>query len=261
MKIATGYVVKLIKLGFLVAALITATGCVSDGPKSANAENPDAASQQHIKLALKYIGSDNRDLARVHLEKAAKYRSRSAQLYNAYALLYQSEQEFKLAEEYFTKALARNKSYTLSRYNFATFLYNQGRLAEARKQIKLVSEDLGYDRRAQAFYILGLTQNRMGDSQPALESFERAAQLSSGFPAPYIEAAELYYQLKNYPLCKMALDRFRQLSAPTAQSLWLAVRVEERFGNRDKAASAGLKLKNLFPYSQENLAYQAWLKQ
>ena len=261
MKLATGYVGTLVKLVFLVAALITVTGCVSDGPKSANAENPDAASQQHIKLALKYIGSDNRDLARVHLKKAAKYRSRSAQLYNAYALLYQSEQEFKLAEEYFRKALAKNKKYTLAGYNFAAFLYNQGRLAEARDQIKWVSEDLGYERRAQAFYILGLTQKRMGDSRLALESFEKATQLSSGFPAPYIEAAELYFQQENYPLAKLALDRFRQLAAPTAQSLWLAVRVEERFGNRDKAASEGLKLKNLFPYSQENLAYQAWLKQ
>ena len=260
MKVTTGYVVKLVKLGFLVAAL-SVTGCVSDGPKSANSENPKAASQQHIKLALKYIGSGNRDLARVHLDKAEKFKSRSAQLYNAYALLYQSEQEFKLAEEYYQKALSKNKKYTLARYNFAAFLYNQGRLAAAREQIKLVSEDLGYERRTQAFYILGLTQKRMGDNSQALESFEKATQLSSGFPPPFIEAAKLYFQQKDYPLSKLALDRFRQLSAPTAQSLWLAVRVEERFGNRDKAASEGLKLKNLFPYSQENLAYQAWLKQ
>jgi len=259
MNITTGYVVTLIKLGFLVAAL-SITGCVSNAPKSANSENPAAASQQHIKLALKYIGSDNRDLARVHLEKAAKHRSRSAQLYNAYALLYQSEQEFKLAEEFYQKALGRNKGYTLARYNFAAFLYNQGRLAEAREQITLVSEDFGYERRAQAFYILGLTQKRMGDNPQALESFEKATQLSSGFPPPFLEAAELYYQQKNFPLSKLALDRFRRLSQPTAQSLWLAVRVEERFGNLDKAASEGLKLKNLFPYSQENLAYQAWLK-
>ena len=71
----------------------------------------------------------------------------------------------------------------------------------------------------------------MGDSPQALESFEKATQLSSGFPAAVLEAAELYYQQKNYPLSKLALDRFRQLLAPTAQSLWLAVRVEERFGN------------------------------
>jgi type IV pilus assembly protein PilF len=256
MKITIGYVIK---LGLIAAALMVAS-CVSDGPKSANSENPEAASQQHIKLALKYIGSDNRDLARVHLEKAAKYRSRSAQLYNAYALLYQREQEFKLAEEYFQKALAKNKNYTLARYNFATYLYNQGRLAEAREQIKLVSEDFSYDRRAQAFYILGLTQKRMGDDSFALESFEKATQLSSGFPPPFLEAAELYFKQKNYPLSKLALDRFRQLRAPTAQSLWLAVQVEERFGNRDRAASEGLKLKNLFPYSKENLAYRAWLK-
>ena len=124
-------------------------------------------------------------------------------------------------------------------------------MAEARKQIELVTEDLEYERRAQAFYT-GPDPEQNGDSQMALQSFEKATQLSSGFPPPYIEAAELYFQQGNYPLCKLALDRFRQLSQPTAQSLWLAVRLEDRFGNRDKAASEGLKLKNLFPYSREN---------
>ena len=107
---------------------------------------------------MKYIGSENRDLARVHLKKATKYRSRSAQLDNAYALLYQSEGEYQLAEAHYKKALARDKKYTLARYNFAAFLYNQGRMAEARKQIELVTQDLEYERRAQAFYILGLTE-------------------------------------------------------------------------------------------------------
>lgn len=259
MRITKDYISTLLKVGFLVAALAV-NGCVSTGSKSSSSANPDAANQQHIKLALKYIGSNNRDLARVHLEKAAQFNSRSPELYNAYALLYQMEQEFKIAEEYYQKALGKNKEYTLARYNFAAFLYNQGRIAEAREQIKLVSQDLGYERRAQAFYILGLTQKRMNDSEQALESFEKATQLSSGFPAPFLEAAELYFQQKNYPLCKLALDRFKQLSQPTAQSLWLSVRIESRFGNRDKASSDGLKLKNLFPYSQENLAYQAWLK-
>ena len=260
MKMTIVPVASLIKRGFLIVVLAT-TGCVTSSQKSASSANPEAANQQHIKLALKYIGSENRDLARVHLQKAAKFNSRSAELYNAYALLYQMEQEFKLAEDNYQKALARNKSYTMARYNFAAFLFNQGRMAEAREQMKWVSEDLGYERRAQAFYILGLTQKRMNDTEQALESFEKATQLSSGFSAPYLEAAELYFQQKNFPLSKLALDRFKQLSRPTAQSLWLSVRVEDRFGNRDKAASDGLKLKNLFPYSRENLAYQAWLKQ
>jgi len=247
--------IKALSFSILIG-LLSVAGCVSSGGGS----DPGQANQQHIKLALNYIASNNRDLARVHLQKASEFNSRSAALDNGYALLYQSEQEFELAERHYRKALKTDKHYTLARYNFAAFLFNQGRMQEAREQMQTVTEDLAYERRAQAFYILGLSAVQLGDSESGLESFEKATQLSSGFAPPYIQAAEIYFQQQRYPLSKLALDHFRQLSAPTAQSLWLSVRIENRFGNRDNAASEGLKLKNLFPYSKENLEYQAWLK-
>jgi type IV pilus assembly protein PilF len=245
----------------LLLAVIATTGCVTSGVNKSAGADPDAANQQHIRLALSYISSNNRDLARVHLKKAKAFNPRSVELYNGYALLYQMEQEFELAERYYRKALAADSDYTLAHYNYSAFLFNQGRMAEALEQMQLVTQDLGYERRPQAFYILGLSQKRLGDIEAAVESFEKATQLSAGFAPPFIEAAEIYFQQQNYPLSKMALDRFRQLSKPTPKSLWLSVRIEQRFGNRDKAASEGLKLKNLFPYSKENLEYQAWLKQ
>lgn len=128
------------------------------------------------------------------------------------------EQETALAEKHFRKALASDKTDSSARYNFAAFLYNQRRFKEARQQMKLVSADLGYERRPQALYILGLAQRQTG-------------------------------------------QQYSLLAQPTAKSLWLAVRIEDSFGNRDAAASQGLKLKNLFPYSSENLEYQKWLKQ
>lgn len=243
---------------FLLLLTVMATaGCVSSGANKSSGADPGAANQQHIRLALSYISSNNRDLARVHLEKAKAFNPRSAQLYNGYALLYQMEQEFELAERYYRKALAADSDYTLAHYNYSAFLFNQGRMQEALEEMQLVTQDLG---RPQAFYILGLSQKRLGDTAAAVESFEKATQLSAGFAPPFIEAAEIYFQQQNYPLSKMALDRFKQLSKPTSKSLWLSVRIEQRFGNRDKAASEGLKLKNLFPYSKENLEYQEWLK-
>ena len=208
---------KYLLLAVLISALL---GCVSSTEIKRTAADPQEAFSRHIKLAMQYIGSKNRDLARVHLQKAAKYESRDrrAQLHNGYGLLYQMEQETALAEKHFRKALASDKTDSSARYNFAAFLYNQRRFKEARQQMKLVSADLGYERRPQALYILGLAQRQTG-------------------------------------------QQYSLLAQPTAKSLWLAVRIEDSFGNRDAAASQGLKLKNLFPYSSENLEYQKWLKQ
>ena len=208
---------KYLLLAVLISALL---GCVSSTEIKRTAADPQEAFSRHIKLAMQYIGSKNRDLARVHLQKAAKFESRDrrAQLHNGYGLLYQMEQETALAEKHFRKALASDKTDSSARYNFAAFLYNQRRFKEARQQMKLVSADLGYERRPQALYILGLAQRQTG-------------------------------------------QQYSLLAQPTAKSLWLAVRIEDSFGNRDAAASQGLKLKNLFPYSSENLEYQKWLKQ
>ena len=212
---------------------------------------------------MKYIASKNRELARVHLDNAQSFGSRSnrSQLHNGYALLYQLEQETELAEKYFRKAISSKKTDSTARYNFAAFLYNQGRFEEALKQMQLVSEDLGYERRAQAFYILGLAQNKTGQALEALESFEKASQLAPQFAPPYIEAAEIYFAQKRLAKAKRALDQHGYLAQLSAKSLWLSVRIENSFGNRDAEASQGLKLKNLFPYSSENLEYQKWLKQ
>ena len=44
-----------------------------------------------------------------------------------------------------------------------------------------------------------------------------------------------------------------------ARSLWLGLRIEHRFGNRDGVASKGLALEKLYPYSSETLEYKQWL--
>lgn len=252
-------------LAILLTSMVLISGCVATTSKARQAPDPEAAYQQHIKLAMQYIGTKNRDLARVHLEKAARFDSRStraqmSQLHNGYALLYQMEQETELAETHYRKAIASNKSDSMARYNFGAFLFNQGRFEDARKQMRLVSDDLSYERRPQAFYILGLCQNKLNQQQQALDSFAKATQLMPRFAAPYLDAAEIYFAQQSYPRAKRALDQYAYLAQSTARSLWLAVRLEDRFGNKDAASSQGLQLKNLFPYSRENLEYQKWLK-
>jgi type IV pilus assembly protein PilF len=212
---------KLVKYLLLAVVTLTILGCVTSTDVKKSAANPEEAFSQHIKLAMQYIGSKNRDLARVHLKKAAKFsaKARRSKLHNGYALLYQMEQETELAEKQFRKAIASNKTDSMARYNFAGFLYNQGRFKVALQQMKVVSADLGYERRPQAFYILGLAQRKTGQVTEALGSFEKATQLLPKFAPPYIEAAEIYFEQQKLPIAKRALYQYGSLAQPTAKSL------------------------------------------
>ena len=70
----------------------------------------------------------------------------------------------------------------------------------------------------------------------------------------------LYFDAKNYATSKAYLDRYIAMVDRTSRSLWLSIRIERIFGNKDKEASDILALKNLHPYSQEYLAYKKQLQ-
>ena len=165
-----------------------------------------------------------------------------------------------LAEQHYRKAIGIDQNNSMVRYNFATFLYNHRRFAEALEQIEVASNDLDYARRPQAFYISGLIQRQLNRSAEALRSFVKVNQLLPEYAPPWLNTAEIYFEHKRFLEAVQALQQYSDLASPTAKSLWLAVRLEEYFGNRDAVASQGLKLKKLFPYSSENREYKEWLQ-
>ena len=118
------------KRGRLVIALtlgLLLLGCVSPATiPSAGGSDAKAAYQQHVSLAKQYIGLKNRELARIHLSKAERFqnavdKTRLSELYNGYALLYQSELEMELAEKYYQKALVSDATDSVARYNFSSY--------------------------------------------------------------------------------------------------------------------------------------------
>lgn len=246
----------------ILLALCLVGGCVTTTTSKPRIETADEseAFERHMNLAMQYIDNGNRNLANVHLEKASAIDARAAELNYGYALLYQKDGEHKLAHEYYARALRAKPGFSAARYTYAAYLFNQQEYAESAEQMAKVTEDLAYQRRAEAFYILGLSRQRLGNDGGAAEAFEKALQLSPRLAPAWLELAQIAFDQQDFPRAKRMLATFQQLSSPTAASLWLAVRVEDRFGNRDGVASEGLKLKNMFPYSEENLQYQAWLK-
>jgi type IV pilus assembly protein PilF len=249
---------------FLLASLLL-SGCVSSTNMTKMSVDTVDAYQQHLNLAMQYIGMNNRDLARIHLVKAEKYFNSSdkvaqSQFYNGYALLYQIELELVLAEKYFRKALDGNAENSTARYNFASFLFNQERFEDALDQILIVTEDLNYQRRPQAFYIAGLLENKREQPDRALRFFIRATELSPLFRPPYIESAKIYMGQQNLVLAKKQLLEHVGLAGPTADNLWLSIRLETHLGNNELARIQGEKLKMLYPDSKEAAQYATALQ-
>lgn len=91
----------------------------------------------------------------------------------------------------------------------------------------------------------------------ALAAFQHALNLNPRLAPAAIELAEYSFAERDYASAKKYLDQFvRSNNRQTPRSLWLGIRIERIFGNKDKEASYALALKNMHPYSKEYLEYK-----
>jgi len=244
----------LVVVSWLVSACVTTT----------NRPEPvidlKKAEATHIQAGLGYLRQSDKESARRHFYKALKLNDQSAGAINGLALVHQLENDYQEADKHFRKALALNPDFALARNNYGAFLYRQGRYQDAEKQLQIVAQDFSYDRRSMALLNLGRTQLKLNKTDLAEKTFKQVLSINFRVPMAHLELADIYFQQKNFTNSKFYLDQFSKVSRPSPRSLWLGIRIERIFENKDKEASYALALKNLHPYSAEYLEYKKTAK-
>ncbi|MEH6528761.1 MAG: type IV pilus biogenesis/stability protein PilW, partial [Porticoccus sp.] len=213
----------------------TTTDGVKDEPVSNN-----KIVENRIQLALGYLSKGDHEGARQNLNKAMEVNSKSPELHDVWALLYQQEGEFGEAESHYKQALAYDPLFTRGRSNYGLFLLRQGRYEEAYQQFSKGAEDLGYPRRAELFYKVGISALELDKLAEAEHAFTRAAVLNPQLSVAYLELAELSFSRGDYPRAKQLLNEYNNTKrGPSSRGLWLGVRLEHSLGNKDAEASQG----------------------
>lgn len=241
----------------LSAVCLALTACVTtttSGSKSKVDKNK--ALQAYVQLGVRYLKADNRDAARRSFIKAMDLDPKSPEANHGIALLYRQDGELKLAEQHFLKALRISPNYSQAHNNYGDFLFAAGRYEEAYKHFNRASDNVEYQGRPLALLNVGRTALKLDNKPRAKAVFEQALNINKQFTPVMLELAQLNFDNKDYAEAKKYLDNFTEYSKHTAQSLWLGIRIERIFGNRDKEASYGLLLKNMHPYSKEYLEYK-----
>lgn len=246
----------------LIAAILTTAACVTTTNRTA--PNPKAAYDKRIELGMKYLGIDKRDNARRQFSKALELNKSGPEAYHGIALVHQANGEMKPAGDAFEKALRLaddKKTISPIAVSYGKYLLAQGETREACPYFERASDDYDFPRRDEALFLAGQCAAATGNASRAKTAYEHALNLNQSFSPALIELAEVHFNEGEYAKSKRLLDRFMQLNKPTARSLWLGIRIERVFGNRDKEASYVLALKNMHPYSKEYLEYKRLLGQ
>ena len=243
----------------LIALLIG--GCVIETSSSSLERNKNItkAVEAYIAAGMVYLQDGDLRTARRKFKKAYKLNPDNPEANNALALFYTVENEGEQVEKYYKAAIDGKPDYSIARNNYASFLFDQGRYAEARDQLLVVVKDYDYMQRNKSLESLGYCYLNLDDSANAERYFMRALQRNARMGRSLLELADINFNDGRYKRAERYLESFDRLSAPNPRHLWLAVRLQRILKDKHKLASFALALKNIFPDSAEYNAYVASL--
>jgi type IV pilus assembly protein PilF len=247
---------RILRTWLVLVALIYLAGCVTT--TNQRPVNIESAYKKRIELGMKYLEVGQRDNARYQFNLALKYKGNSAEAYQGFGLVHQANGEMEPAAKAFKKALslADESNRSAVYVSYGRFLMETGQTKDACRYFEDAAKDYDYAKRSDALYFAGRCALATGNIARVKAAYEHAVNLNSSHELALVDLAEIYFAEGAYPKAKRLIDRLETLQKTTAKSLWLGIRLERIFGNKDKEASYALALKNFHPYSNEYLEYK-----
>jgi type IV pilus assembly protein PilF len=245
----------------LAAALLTGCAGQPGGRGAAGEAPPDSESRQRARaftdLAAAYYAREQYKIALDELRKAITSDNRYGAAYNVYGLIYMELGEDRLAEENFRRAIELDRVDSQARNDYGRFLCTRGRYDEGLEQFSAALRNPLYTQPEQAMANAGLCAERKGDLALAEANFLKSLKLQPDNPNTVLKLAGLHFRQDRFADARRLLARHAELAPPTAESLWLGVRLERKLGDRAQEASYGLQLRKRFPDSAEARLLQA----
>lgn len=241
----------------LMAAVLLA-GCAvqpTNGGSDVVNRPVDSESRQRAhaftELADAYLARAQYKVALDELRKAITADNQFGPAYNIYGLIYMELAEDKLAEENFRRAIALDHGDSQARNNYGWFLCTRGRYDEGLEQFSTALRNPLYSQPEQAMANAGLCAEKKGDLALAEANLLKSLKLQPDNPNTIIKLAGLNFRQGRLVETQRLLGRHAELAPPTAESLWLGVRLERKLGDRAQEAAYGLQLRKRFPDSNE----------
>jgi len=257
----------------LLAALLLAACVTSPTPSPAPAL-PSGVSKDRVTASDE---TDSHKRARVRLELAAAYFSRGqmttaldqvklaiqaepnlGEAFNMRGLIYASLGDHALAEESFRKALQLNARDADAKQNFGWYLCQQKRYAEANQQFNGALEIVPLRNGARTLLAQGVCHAFAANLPAAERTLTRALEIEPDNPAIAVNLSEVLYRLGDYEQASGHIRRVnKSTDVASAQTLWLAARIEKRLGNQSALEDLGQQLRSRFPDSRETASFDA----
>lgn len=249
------------KLVFLLAL----AGCAAPAPDPGvdtgqivgEVGDPRNRARLHTELASLYYSSGNMAVALEELRAATAADSGYAPTYGMYGLVYMNLNDNVRAEESFERALRISPNDADINHNYGWFLCQTKREPQSIKYFLAAIRNPLYPAPWRSYSAAGVcTLKSDAKSKDAEAFFERALRLEPDEPTALLNLGQIRYSQGNVGEARKLVARYNKLVTPSAESLWLGVRIERKLGERLQEQALANQLRRRFPGSPEFLALQ-----
>ena len=245
--------------GWIVVALLA--GCSlpqsqkepsgETGTITGETTDPRNRAKLRTELASLYYSRGNMAVALEELRSAVAADPNYPTAYSMFGLVYMELKENRLAESNFQRALSLAPDDPDINHNYGWFLCQTGQETESLKYFQQAIRNPLYPAPWRSFSAAGLCSLKKDNVKEAEEYFQRALRLEPDEPTSLLQLGQIRFRQGNMDEARKLVGRFNKLVTPTAESLWLALRIERKLGERVTEASFATQLRRRYPASPQ----------
>lgn len=242
------------------AALMVA--CSSGNLRSENAAEQPVSQQTatsdvqqrakvHTELGALYMQRGNMAVALEEARVALSADANYAPAHNLMGLANMQLRENQAAENSFERAISLAPGDPEINNSFGWFLCQTGRELRSLTYFNVAIKSPLYATPAMSMTNAGICSLRLKDDKAAEDYFMRALRLDANNPRAIFFLADIAYRQGRLAAARLHLGELHKLADATPESLWLALRIERKLGDREAEARYALQLRRKFPESPE----------
>ncbi len=221
-------------------------------------ESPSRAAEINVSLGRGYMEQGQNEIALQKFRRAIELAPNLPIAHTAIAVLYERIGDDDSAGKHYKYAADLDKKSGVMNNNYGTWLCRRSQFKEADRRFAIAIADPFYQTPSVALGNRATCALRTGNLAVAESSLEQALQLDPNNAVALLAMADLQYQRKQYFRARAFVQRYETAQqSPTADSLVLAMQIEQALGNAGVADEYRSRLRRDFPRSEQTRAIDA----
>lgn len=220
----------------------------SDRPVTSDAQ---AKAKIHADLGMAYLGARRLGVALDEARMALAYDSNYAPAHHVNALVLMALEDSESARISFERATELAPGDPEINNSYGWYLCTRGDYENGIARLERAVRNPYYETPTRPLTNIGLCEVERKNDEAAELAFRRALQADNNNWQALLNLAAVAYRRGNLAAAHAHLNTAHQRGEPSAESLWLGVRVERARGNRDGMESYASQLRRLYPTSRE----------